>query len=153
ELINTYFNLTELHLSLNDAAKVGNTYDRFVQLLERRANAFPQVLDYKHELGVVLNDYAKFLLRRDKLVEAGRYFREAIHSERAAVQGDPQKAPFRQALCASYLGLVDTLVQLEDHAGAAQAVADLLAVAPANWPDYPRAAALLARCIRLAEQD
>jgi tetratricopeptide (TPR) repeat protein/tRNA A-37 threonylcarbamoyl transferase component Bud32 len=153
ELINTYVNLTELYQALDRSRDVEMNYHRFVNILERRIDAFPKVPDYKHEMGVALNDFGTFLLRRDKLVEASRYLHEAIRYQRAAVKGNSQKASFRLALCGHYLSLGDARVQLEDHAGTAQAIADLLEVAPATWPDYPRAAGLQARCIRLAQQD
>src|SRR5205085_1517473 len=133
--------------------EVEANYRRFVRMLERRVDAFPKVPEYKHELGVHLGNFASLLLQRVQPAEAGRLFREAIRYQQAALQEKPQQAAFEQALCAHYLSLVDALVQLEDHAGAAQAMTELVGVAPANWQDYPRAANLQARCIRLAEQD
>ncbi len=153
KLINTFFNLTELYLSLDRSREVEANYHRFVKMLERRVDSFPKMPEHKHELGVVLNNFATFLLRRDKLTEAGRQLREAIHYQQAALKDNPKQAGFRLALCGHYLSLADTLVQLEDHGEVTRVMTELIDVAAASWQDYPRAASLQARCIRLAEQD
>jgi predicted Zn-dependent protease len=54
-------------------------------------------------------------------------------------------------LRAHQLALGETLLELGDHAGAAQAAADLAACRPSEWRDAFDAARLLARCSRLAE--
>jgi hypothetical protein len=66
---------------------------------------------------------------------------------------EPQNAAVRRSLCSHYLGLAQTLLDVNDHAAAADIIAQLVKNAPAGWSDQHLAAACLARAADVAAKD
>jgi len=125
---------------------------RVVALRKKLADASPTVAANRSEVGQSLHNLAGFLLEQRKRADARKYLREAIREQAKAVALDAQPA-YRQRLCLHYLGLIEVAFSTGDHAEAAQAVAELVKAVPAEVADYPRGAALLARCVALAGKD
>ena len=59
----------------------------------------------------------------------------------------------RVELIGTLSALANVQVERRDHAGAAKSVHDLAPLVPPSWPGYVDSAALLARCVRLAQTD
>jgi hypothetical protein len=92
-------------------------------------------------------------LESNKLKDARQSLRDAIAHQREALRANSKNSAYRQEILNSYLGLVDVHLQLEEHAQAAKAIAELRGMTPADWPGLAKAAGLLARCVALAEKD
>src|SRR5262249_20735003 len=84
--------------------------------------------------------------------EARKYLRQAIQQQQKALTIESQPA-YRQALYLHYQGLIEVAISAEDHAEAAQTVAELVKAVPAEVTDYPRCVGFLARCVALAGKD
>jgi tetratricopeptide (TPR) repeat protein len=161
ELATYHRNLGSLHVQdvrLNQAEK---EYLRAVDLLEDLAKADPDNAVYLQDLIVPYANLAALLSAdvhtRDEAERCWKRLAELqgrlAAAERAALDSDPANADCRRGLCDSLLGLAQALVELDDHAGAAAAVADLVKAAPPGWSEQTAAAACLARCAGLAAKD
>jgi hypothetical protein len=77
----------------------------------------------------------------------------AIDLQQAALRGNPGHPVSRTFLRNHYHGLAETLLRLGEHAGAAEAAAEMCRVFPDRPFDQYNAACFLARCVALAASD
>src|SRR5262249_15277601 len=77
-------------------------------------------------------------------------FQEAKSQQQMALALAPADVDCRLLLCAHYLSVADVLAALKDHSQAVKETIEVLPLAPPQWPQYPVAAAILARSVRLA---
>jgi serine/threonine protein kinase/tetratricopeptide (TPR) repeat protein len=153
DLINYQANLASLLIAVGRRQDAEKSLRKIASLQEKQLVSFPKAPNYQSALGRTLNDLAKLQLERNKLADARRFLQEAIQHQRAALEVDSRQGLYRKDLCSYYMEFVDVLVQLEDHAEAAKALTELHRFVPAGWPDFSKAAALLARCMPLAARD
>jgi serine/threonine protein kinase len=105
----------------------------------------------RSDLGLMLHHLARVLRKWREPAKARDLLQDAIKEQRAACAAASNPDKGRARLAVHQLALGQTLLELEDHAGAAQAAADLAACRPSEWNDALDAARLLARCRRLVE--
>jgi len=154
DLTEPYANLASL-LSAADGGRdeAEKCWRRLAELRGKLADASPKVAGLQSDAGLALGSLASLLREGRQWDDARTSLQEAIRRQRAAVELDPSNAEYRRRLCDHYLALARTLLELNDHAAAAAAVADLAKAAPADWSEQTAAAACLARCAGLAQKD
>jgi tetratricopeptide (TPR) repeat protein/tRNA A-37 threonylcarbamoyl transferase component Bud32 len=160
DLVRTYASLAELLVDLAAAepdrgylAQAEKVQAEALPWHEKRVECCGRTAESESDLGCALNDLAGVLYLRKRIPDSRQRLSEALQHDGAALKRDPNNVRYRQLFCDHSLTLAGLLVGAPDHAGAARAVTDLAEVAPPGWPDFGEAAATLASCIRLAEQD
>jgi serine/threonine protein kinase len=134
-------------------ARLEDAFRRCCSVLEELVRDFPEVPEYRSELGGTLNDLGALLRERGELAEARRLLEQAIVHQKAALQSDQRHPTYRQFLVNHYWQLAMALVQSGDHRAAAETARELALVSPkAPTPAY-EAAGILARCMPLADRD
>ncbi|MCI0459454.1 MAG: tetratricopeptide repeat protein [Gemmataceae bacterium] len=113
----------------------------------------PNVAEYQHGCGEALHNLAAVFGKRGEPEKARALVVDAIHHRRIAWKANPQQPNYREALAEEYVDLARALVELRDHAGAAEAIAEMLSLRPERWKSYFHAAGLLQRCAALATND
>jgi serine/threonine-protein kinase len=152
-LVTQHNNVAELFDKLGREDDAVTHWRRAVALKEELTKLDPSSGEALAELGRALHGLAARLMAQRRPDEARPCFEGAIRRQKQALEKEPKSAAFAANLRAHQLGLADLLASGRDHAGAAKAVAEAIAGAPANWPQFPVAAALLARCVSLAQAD
>ncbi len=122
-----------------------------VALREKLAREFPRVADYRSDLGAALHNLAMACGARP--AEARELAKQAIMHQRAALAVNPRHDVYKQFLRNHHWLLSEAHLALGDHAEAAAALREMVAVFPKSWEDSLRAAVRLARCVALAEKD
>jgi tetratricopeptide (TPR) repeat protein len=162
DLIFPYSNLINLSPGPDDPPpSLERCWRRLVELREKLADVSPKSADAQSNLAAAENGLARLMLEVNNPAEArhwreraARHQRTVADLNRAAVEQSPQSAAARGKLGGAHLALAQTLVELEDHVGAAAAVADLVNAVPAGARGYHvSAATVLARCAGLAAKD
>jgi tetratricopeptide (TPR) repeat protein/predicted Ser/Thr protein kinase len=145
--------LVQFYTDYEQPEKAEQCWADVIKVQDRTVRQLPNDPANRNSLAVFQNHLAGLLIKRDEAKEALPHLREAVRNERAAMKLAPGQAAYQQSLGNYSLTLVEALVHLKDHAGAAQAAAELSKDAPAAWKGYHLAAGLLARCIPLAARD
>jgi serine/threonine-protein kinase len=124
-----------------------------LDIYQRLVADSPRMPQYQAELANALDDLAEVLRGRKDYAEARQRLEEAQPHLQAALAAYPSNPTCRKWFCQNRQRLAATLLELGDHAAAAEAAADLarMAVHPAD--DAYQAAGFFARCIPLAQQD
>ena len=125
------------------------------QLFQSLVTADPAMPDYRHSLAGLLVNLANWHHQRGELSEARRLLEEAMPHHRAAIRVRPRDRNYWNYLCVNRVGLANTFLAENRHAGMAEAARQLAeAAADAQFPvELMRAAAMLAHCATMAEQD
>jgi eukaryotic-like serine/threonine-protein kinase len=154
DLIAPYGNLTTLLKAEGTSSdETERCWRRLAALKEKLADAYPNLPRLQADAAVALGGLAQWLRERHKPADAHDFFQEAVRREQAALKQEPQNAAVRRSLCSHYLGLAQTLLDVNDHAAAADIIAQLVKAAPAGWSDQHLAAACLARAADVAAKD
>ncbi len=135
---------------LRDAEK---SYRLAQDLREKLAAEFPAVPAYQSDCGRGLDALAALARRRGDHAEAARLEGLAVVRQRAALDASPKHPTYRKYLRVHYGNLVDSLVRVGDHAGAAGRAEEQVRL----WPDDPavlHAAGIhLGWCLLVVETD
>jgi len=158
DLVINHNNLATLLTALDRPEDAVKSRRRVVALEDKLVKAFPKVLDYRGDLARGLHDLAEQLFENEDEAEALRIAHDAVEVQQELVKLDPKDAAAQKTLLAYRLARLVMLVETGDHATAAAEAAD-------SWsgpipPERPkvghedhRVAALLARCVVLAQKD
>src|SRR5207249_5235398 len=142
ELAGTLDNLCEVLKQTGQLREAEKGYRRAKAIQERLVADFPNVANYQSVLGVICHHYAALLESLGKPAEARILYTQAIAQQKSSGH-----------LHNHYLGRAGNEELLGEHAGAAQAVADLVRLAPDDILRHRQAAEHLRRCIELAASD
>ncbi|HVS36671.1 MAG TPA: hypothetical protein VMS17_14015, partial [Gemmataceae bacterium] len=104
-------------------------------------------------LGMTLGNQGWSLAKRENWPEARPLLQQAVADLAAARQAQPHNPIFRDSLADHYRSLAETLLQLKEHAPAAEAARAIPALFPGSGTFEYRAACFLARCAALAGDD
>jgi tetratricopeptide (TPR) repeat protein len=126
---------------------------RGVAVYERLVDRFPDNAHYRYELGNYLHGLAARARQRDDRTEARRLFERAIEQQLVVLNADPSSTSSVFALRGHYKSLAETLLELGEHAAAAEAATRMANLRWVDWNTRYQAAVLVARCIPLAEKD
>jgi tetratricopeptide (TPR) repeat protein len=121
-----------------------------VQFLNALAAQYPQVPEYRSELGAALRNLATNQFLAHRAAEASRLLDAAISHLRVALRSNPMDPFYRKSLLDTFAELNTVLAAQSDHAATARAAETLMQL----LPDEPRAvyesARLLATSAALA---
>jgi hypothetical protein len=101
-----------------------------VAIRKKLVDDFPNVPDFRSELGASLNNLAMVRKDRGDLAEARQFLEQAVGHQQAARKTNPGNATYRQFLRNHYWELTEVLVRMKEHAEAAKAAAELPGVFP-----------------------
>jgi tetratricopeptide (TPR) repeat protein len=146
-------NLGNVLAVLDKPAEAETEFRAALEEFQRLAKDHPAVPDYRNELAGNFINLALFLRNRKDLPQARRLLDEAMPHHQAALQANPNNAGYRRYYYINLSLLTPVLLDLGDHAEAAEAAERFskAALNPAN--DLYTAACYLARCVPLAEKD
>lgn len=134
----------------NDAIK---TWRARLTAKEALTNLSGANADLRSDLARTYHEFATQLMQLRRSSEACTNFNQAISQQKLALKQAPKKESYRENLRAHYLGLADAHLAEDSHVLASRAIAEAVADAPAKWPQFPVAAALLARCVAATQAD
>jgi tetratricopeptide (TPR) repeat protein len=109
--------------------------------------------DYKAELANTLEALASVSRRHKNYASARQLLEQARPYLQAALDSNPDNPYFRTVFCENRRLLAVTLLDLTDHASAAEAAVELARMAFDPTGDAYNAACVFSRCIPVAEQD
>ncbi len=146
-------NLALVLLALKRPEEAEEAFRRAIKHYEALATRWPDVRDHRSGLGAALNNLAVLLQERGEARESADLYRLAIEQQGAASRANPRNPTYLAFLRNHFDGLSQSLLQLGDHAGAAEASEELARISPRGLPDLLLAATRIAQCRRRAESD
>jgi len=127
--------------------------NRARDIFEELVKQSPETADYQAQLGMTLGNLGWMRTEQEDWPEARRTIELGIKHMRSALDAKPRDPNYRGELKSQCQDLAETLIHLNDHAGASKAATDLAAVFPDNPQDGYYAACFAARCVPLALAD
>jgi tetratricopeptide (TPR) repeat protein len=146
-------NLGILLKNTGRAQEAEELYGQAVTVHRQLAATFPAVPDHQNEAAGAMVNLARVLLARKELNGARRLLEEALPYHRAALNAAPNNPAYRRFYRLNRWRMAETLLELKDHAGAAETAQQFLKAATEPPRDAYTAAGLLAGCVKLAAQD
>ena len=154
----------ELGGSINTLSIVLNQTSRFQEAMEagRRALGIrrrlvadlPNVPGYRAELATTLTNLGAFLRdTEEQFTQSQQYLEEALSEQQAALKANPKNPVYRRRVGTIYENLALTLMKTSDHAGAVNAVNEMLRFATGQPEDFYSGCCIFARCVPLAAND
>jgi tetratricopeptide (TPR) repeat protein len=113
----------------------------------------PTTALFQNEYAGTMVNLARMLTQQKQPEEARRWLEKAEPHHKAALASEPRNAGYRLLFRNNRSTLADCLVDLGDHAAAAQAAEEWLAYAADAKTDNYHAASCLARCVSLVQKD
>jgi serine/threonine-protein kinase len=128
-------------------------YRDALKLLQQLVDYFPDVADYHYKVASTMVNLAD-LLRLGKQPQLARQqLEQAVGHHQAALKANPRHRAYRQSFCNNRRTLGDTLIDLGEHAAAADTAVQVVKAAVNPAGDIYHAARIFARCVPLAEHD
>jgi serine/threonine-protein kinase len=124
-----------------------------LDILKALATEYPAVPQYQADLANTLEGLAELARGRKDYPAARRLLEAAEPYLHKALEANPRDPFYRAVLRDCRQELAATLLDLGEHAGAAEAAADLARVAADPAGDAYKAAGFFARCVPLAGKD
>lgn len=144
-------NLGAVLATSGDRVEAEQYWNQARAVFEKLSAESPQVADYQGLLGMTLGNLGWLRTDEQNWPEARRLIQQGVGCLRASLRPNPRHPDFRLELRNQYQDLAWTLLQLRDHAAAAQAARDLAGVFPDRAQDSYYGACLSARCVLLAQ--
>lgn len=153
ELAACHNNLGLLYESLNRIKEAEKEYRDALATFDQLPRPTVALPDYQSNRGSTLGNLAKLLMECGQLEEARDLAYQAVELQSSALKANPQHQTFRSYLQKHYSVLGETLWRMRRHQEVAQVAAVWAGMKGEQWINCYEAAALLARCVVLAEQD
>ncbi len=148
--------LNNLGIVLKDTGRRPEAEDVYRQALavhKRLAADYPAVAGHQNETAGAMVNLARLLLERGQLDGARQLLIEALPYHRAVLEASPGHPSYRMFYRNNRWRLAETLLELKDHAAAAEAAGQFLQAAVERPRDAYTSSCLLAGCARLAATD
>jgi tetratricopeptide (TPR) repeat protein len=153
ELAGSHFNLGSLIKDQGRIQEAENAFQEALAIQKVLVADFPGVPDYQCDLVNTLSGLAEMARSRKEYSSARKLLEQARAPLQATLDASPQHPFYREVFCTHRQLLAGTLLELGEHAAAAEAAADLARIAFNPGEDAYKAACFLSRCIPLAQQD
>ncbi len=128
-------------------------YRQAATIHQQLAAAFPAISDHQNEAAGAMVNLARLLLIRANFAAARNVLVEAAPYHQAALKANPTHPDYRKFYRLNRWRLAEALLQMREHAAAAEVVEQFLEAAVEPGRDAYTAAQLLAGCVRLADED
>jgi serine/threonine protein kinase/tetratricopeptide (TPR) repeat protein len=148
--------LNNLGILLKDTGRgreAEEVYGQALAVHKRLAAEYPAIGDHQNETAGAMTNLARLLLARKELDGARRLLEEALPYHQAALKANPRHPDYRKFYRNTRWRLAETLIELKDHAAAAEAIGQFLQAAVELPRDAYTSACLFAGCTRLAATD
>jgi tetratricopeptide (TPR) repeat protein len=149
DLIINHNNLATLLTTLGRPEAALKNRRRVVELETRLVQAFPKVADFRGDLARSLHDLAEQLFENEEEAEGVHCARDAAQRQEELIKLKPTDVAAQQVLVSYRLSYMAMLVQTGSYVEAAAQASD---TAKLRREEH-RAAALLSRCLTLAQKD
>jgi tetratricopeptide (TPR) repeat protein len=149
----TLNNLGILLKNTDRAKEAEDYYGQALAVHKQLAADFPAVPNHQNEAAGAMVNLARVLLARKELHGARRLLEEAVPYHQAALKTNRDNPAYRNFYRNNRWRMAETLLELKEHAVAAEAAGQFLQAATQPPRDAYTAAGLLAGCVRLAAQD
>jgi tetratricopeptide (TPR) repeat protein len=153
ELAGSCNNLSVFLESTGRAQEAEGLYRDTLRLQQQLVDEFPAVLDYRNGLASTLYNLADLLHRNKQLQPARQLLEQAVIHHQTALKGNPRHPDYRSYFRDNRKLLAETLIDLGEHAAAADTAGQLVQAAVEPVDDVYDAACFLSRCVPLAEHD
>jgi serine/threonine-protein kinase len=153
DLAGGYLNLADVLTETNQAAEAEPLCREAVKLCQSLAVLYPQIPEYQADLANTTDGLADILARRKEFSQARQLLEQAGPPIEKALSANPRNPFYRAVYCDNRQHLAETLLHFGEYTLAAKAATDLARIAFDPVNDTFKAAALLSRCIPLAEKD
>lgn len=130
-----------------------NDWQVVVGLCEKVAKQFPQDPNAGINLALAQKSFADKLTQKAAHSEAKGLYQQAVEQSQAVLKMNPKNEQFQDQFAQCSLGLLNSLVELKDHAAASKQASDLAKQFPKNADQHARLAQALARCVTLVKND
>jgi tetratricopeptide (TPR) repeat protein len=149
----TLNNLAILLKNTERTSEAEELYSQSLAIHKRLAADFPGSPDNQNRVAAAMLNLGRLLLTRKDAHAARGLIEGALPYIQAALKANPRHPEYRNNYRLIRWRLAEALLQLKDHAGAAEAAGQFLQTAVEPPRDSSTAAYLLADCARLAAQD
>ncbi len=146
-------NLGILLKNTDRAKEAEELYRQSLDIHKQLAAEAPEAPDRQNDAAGAMSNLARVLLARKDPDGARRLLEEALPYHRAALKAYPRHPAYRTFYRNNRWRMAETLLELEEHAAAAEAAGQFLQMAVEPPRDAYTAACLLAGCVRLAARD
>jgi tetratricopeptide (TPR) repeat protein/tRNA A-37 threonylcarbamoyl transferase component Bud32 len=146
-----YVQLGQVHHHLTRLGEAEEAYQKALPLLKGLANDFPSVPAHQNDVALALGGLADVIAGKDP-ERARRLLEEAAPYSLAAIQADPGNIDYLAHFYDNRWKVVHVLVQLRDHAGAADA-AEAVEQGLHTPEDIFELARQYCLCVSLAQKD
>jgi tetratricopeptide (TPR) repeat protein len=153
ELAGSYNNLSVLLEASGRAQEAERVYRDTLKLQQQLADAFPAVLAYRNDLASTMYNLADLLRTNKQFQPARQLLEQAMVHHQTALKGNPHHPQYRAYFRDNRTLLAQTLLDLGEHAAAADIAGQLVQSAVDPVDDVYNAACFLSRCVPLAEHD
>jgi eukaryotic-like serine/threonine-protein kinase len=150
QMCDSFGNFLRIRKALDEAETV---YRKELALQSRLAAEQPQVVDYRFGHGQVLHNLGDLLRERGHPQEGLPLEREAVRQLEGLYRSNVKNPHYRPAFSYAYWTLVSILIDLKDHRGAAQAVAEYLRIEPNGFEESFESVGFLCICAQLGRDD
>jgi serine/threonine protein kinase/tetratricopeptide (TPR) repeat protein len=149
----TLNNLGILLKNTDRAQEAEELYRQALEIQKKLAADFPELPDYQNEAAGAMVNLSRLLLARKELDGARRLLEEALPYHQSALKASPRHPAYRYFYRNNRWRMTETLLELKEHAAAAETAGQFLEAAVEPPRDAYTAACLLAGCVQLAAQD
>jgi serine/threonine protein kinase/tetratricopeptide (TPR) repeat protein len=146
-------NLASVRKSEGRYGEAEELYREALALFRQLADADPTHPGHRNDVAGAMVNLAGLLTVRKDFLAARRLLDEALPHHQAALNRNPHHPTYRRYYRINRERLAETLLELQDHAAAAEVTGQFLKAAVDPPRDAYTAACLLAGCVRLAARD
>jgi tetratricopeptide (TPR) repeat protein len=149
----TLNNLGILLKNTDRAREAEKVYRQALEIHKQLAAEFPEIPDHQNEVAGAIVNVARLCLIRKDLDGARRLLEEALPYHQAALKVHPRHPAYCNFYRLNRWRMTETLLELKEHAAAAETAGQFLQAAVDPPRDAYTAACLLAGCVPLAARD
>jgi non-specific serine/threonine protein kinase/serine/threonine-protein kinase len=146
-------NLAPMLARAGRRAEAMQVWHRGLAIREQSAREFPSTPWFFMAVGDALCDMADFHFAQGEFAQARPLLEKALRHTRRAVALAPEGQGGIRLHRDCWSKLSETLLQLKEHAEAGRLTGELVQLFPESGSDRIQAAAVLARCVPLAQRD
>jgi tetratricopeptide (TPR) repeat protein len=130
-----------------------DAYREALTIHQQLASDYPTIVEHQNEVAGAMVNVARVLMMRKDFRGARELLQQALPYHQVALRASPNHPAYRNFYRINRWRLAETLLELQEHATAADAAEQFLQAATELPRDAYTAARLFATCARLAEND
>lgn len=152
ELANAINSLAAVYFFNKENDDAEELWDRSSAIAQTLVDEQPDIPEYRSLLARTLGNLGSLKFRKEELENARGLLQKAIENQRVVVRMNPKNPGFRAELRNYVWSVTEAHLALKDHASAATTAVTLPDALDESGENY-RAATMLARCVKLVQDD